>query len=183
MGPLGSLATSHADGGPLDGTLAILGGSGFEVISRGYAKLTPFYLIATLARSMSSTKARIRQGLLRRLHVRGHDAEEGDIVFRFARDRPDVHGPVRKGLRHARQLPGFVGYEHLELLRSPPPSSSAEESAGPLQKASPPVRERQGTSRTRSRGNRIASRMFGRSRSFWTNRSSPNPQPPCGGMP
>src|SRR5881296_4609179 len=128
-------------------------------------------------------QARIRQGLLRRLNVRGHDAEEGDIVFRFARDRPDVHGPVRKGLRHARQLPGFVGYEHLELLRSPPPSSSAEESAGPLQKASPPVRERQGTSRTRSRGNRIASRMFGRSRSFWTNRSSPNPQPPCGGMP
>src|SRR5947209_2941009 len=40
-----------------------------------------------------------------------------------------------------------------------------------------------GTSRVRSRGNRIASRMFGRSRSFWTNRSRPKPQPPCGGMP
>ena len=59
MGPLGSLATSHADGGPLDGTLAKLGGSGFEVISRGYAKLTPVYLIATLARSMSSTTSAI----------------------------------------------------------------------------------------------------------------------------
>ena len=40
-----------------------------------------------------------------------------------------------------------------------------------------------GTSRLRSRGNRIASRMLGRSRSFWTNRSTPKPQPPWGGMP
>src|SRR5439155_319142 len=62
-------------------------------------------------------------------------------------------------------------------------SGELRTAVGPLQKASRLRLNPYGTSRTRSWGNKIASRMFGRSSSFWMNRSSPNPQPPCGGMP
>src|SRR5207244_10296643 len=109
-------------------------------------------------------QVRIRQGVLRRLNVRGQTAKERCVVFRLARDRADVDGTVRQGLRHPSQLTGFVGHVNFELLRFAPPSSSTQESAGPLQKDSSPPTIGYGTSRARSRGNRMASRMFGRSR-------------------
>src|SRR5439155_24179390 len=49
-------------------------------------------------------QAREGERLLGRLHIRRHDPQERVVVFRFARNRSDVHGSARKGLRDARQL-------------------------------------------------------------------------------
>src|SRR5947208_9701502 len=61
--------------------------------------------------------------LLRRLHTRGHDPQERGVVLRLARDRADVHGGTRKGLRHTRQLSRLIGHENLELLHALPPQN------------------------------------------------------------
>src|SRR2546426_7596098 len=110
----------------------------------------------------------IRQRLLRRLHVRGHDAKERCVVFRLARDRADVDGTVRQGLRHPSQLTGFVGHVNFELLRFAPPSSSTQESAGAPQKDSspPPIRYR--TSPAPTPGERMGSPMVWWARRFCT---------------
>src|SRR3989441_5035415 len=79
--------------------------------------------------------------------------------------------------------PGLSATNTLNSFVALPPLPRPSESAGPLQKASSPLRERQGTRRARSPGNKIAPRMFGGARSFLTNPSSPQPHPPRGGQP
>src|SRR6266511_5392775 len=124
-----------------------------------------------------------RQGPFRRLHIPGHDAQERRLVFGLARDRPDVDRGSGEGFRHPRQLSGLVRHENLELFHGPPTKTRRWN----VERARKVFLTRrgwaQGTSRPRSRGKRIASRMFGRSSSFWTNRSRPKPHPPCGGIP